>query len=354
NLAMIAAILIGVWQLSAPAMRTSALAVGVMVGGILQLGLQLPVLARHGVRFWRPARLVPGVLARFGRSTLPILLGGATYQVNVLLGTLLASYLAAGSVSYLFYADRLVQFPLGIFALSVVTVTMPVLSQQAAEQRLEALKETLLQSLNLVWFVTIPAMVGLIVLREPIVAVLFERGAFDSDSTNLTADALLWYGTGIWAYAALRIQLAVFYALQDAYPPLKAAAASVLVNLGAGLVLMRIMGHAGIALAAALAALVNLALLTAMLHRRIGPLGGWKLITAAARTLGCAVLMGAAVGWLNIWLIGVTGRGPVFLFGRLVCCIVVGVAVYLTAALLCRSPELRVCYQMMFIRRKAP
>jgi putative peptidoglycan lipid II flippase len=238
NGAMIAAVLLGVWWAPSIAMRATVLAAGVVVGGGLQFMLQLPALAAHGIAFRKKVPLEAGVLARFGRATVPVLLGGAAYQVNVLLGTLLASYLAAGSVSYLFYADRLVQFPLGIFAISAVTVVMPDLSRQAALGHIEDIKATLLQSLKLVWFVILPSMVGLIVLREPIVAVLFERGAFGSDSARLTAYALLWYSTGLWAYAALRILLAVFYALQDAYRPLQAAAAGVVVNLAVGLALM--------------------------------------------------------------------------------------------------------------------
>jgi len=354
NVAMIAAVLIGVWLAPSMAMRASILAAGVVVGGVLQLGLQLPVLVRYGVRFWETPRPETDALGRLGRSALPVILGGATYQINVLLGTLLASYLAAGSVSYLFYADRLVQFPLGIFAISAVTVMMPGLSRQAAEQRLDAMKETLLQSLRLVWFVTMPAMVGLIVLREPIVAILFERGAFGSDSTHLTADALLWYSTGLWAYAALRILLAMFYALQDAYRPLKVAAVSMVVNLGAGIILMRIMGHGGIALAAALAAMLNVVLLTVMLRRKIGPLGGWKMVPAAGRILGCTALMGGAVHWLNAWVAAMPGSGTAVQAGRVVFCVTMGVAVYTTAAFLCRSGELRACREMVFQRKKTP
>jgi putative peptidoglycan lipid II flippase len=354
NITMISAVWIGVWLAPTMAVRIGILAAGVVFGGALQLGLQVPVLVRHGVRFWHPPPSESGALGRFGRSALPVLLGGATYQINVLLGTLLASYLAVGSVSYLFYADRLVQFPLGIFAISAVTVMMPGLSRQAAEKRLDDMKQTLSQSLRMVWFVTVPAMVGLIVLREPIVALLFERGAFDSNSTRLTAEALLWYSSGLWAYAALRILLAVFYARQDAYRPLKAAVISMLVNLGAGVLLMRVMGHGGIALAAALSAMVNVMLLGVMLRWQIGPLGGWKIVSAVVRIAGCALLMGYAVHLLNVWLAQGPGRGTALQIGRLLACITTGVVVYVTAAFLCRSKELRLCRQLVRHRKNIP
>jgi len=354
NVAMISAVLIGVWLAPSMATRVGVLAAGVVVGGVLQLGTQVPALVRHGVRFWERPRPETDALDRFGRSALPVMLGGATYQINVLLGTLMASYLTAGSVSYLFYADRLVQFPLGIFAISAVTLMMPNLSRQATAKRVDEMKATLLRSLRLVWFVTVPAMVGLIVLREPIVALLFERGAFSSDSTRLTANALLWYSTGLWAYAALRILLAMFYALQDAYRPLKAAAVSMVVNLGTGVMLMQIMGHSGIALAAALAAMLNVVFLVVMLRRQIGPLGGWEMMPAVGRILGCAVVMGGAVHWLNAWMAAMPGTGTAVQAGRVLFCVIMGVVVYSAAAFLCRSEELWTCRAMVFQRKKMP
>jgi putative peptidoglycan lipid II flippase len=352
NLAMIGAVAVGAWGVSSITVRASVLAASVLLGGVMQLALQVPALAHHGITLRREARSEPGLLEGFGRSVFPILLGGAAYQVNVLLGTLLASYLAAGSVSYLFYADRLVQFPLGLFAVSAVTVVMPDLSRQAALLDLEAVKATLRQSLQWVWFVIVPAMVGLIVLREPIVALLFERGAFGSDSTRLTAYALLWYSTGLWAYGALRILLAVFYALQDAYRPLKVAAVCVLVNLVFGLVLMPSMGHGGIALAAALSAALNVVLLSLMLRRKIGPLGGRQMMPAALRTACCTLLMGGAVYWLNARLGTTAASSSAMQAARLAGCVIAGFAVYAAASYCCGSRELRTCTRWVVKRKK--
>ena len=352
NGAMIAAVLLGVWWAPSLAMRAAVLAAGVVVGGGLQVALQLPVLTARGIAFRRKVPVETGVLARFGRATVPVLLGGAAYQVNVLLGTLLASYLAAGSVSYLFYADRLVQFPLGIFAISAVTVVMPDFSRQAAQGHLEDIKATFLQSLQLVWFVILPSMVGLMVLREPIVAVLFEHGAFGSDSVRLTSYALLWYSTALWAYAALRILLAVFYALQDAYRPLQAAAAGVLVNVAAGIALMPAMGPGGIALAASLAAVLNVVLLTVMLRRRIGPLGGLRLAAATGRIACCALLMGGAVYGLDHWMALHLSRTTGLSALRLGVDVAAGVTVYIAAAFFGNIPELQICRRVVFKGKK--
>lgn len=352
NVAMIAALGIGVGWGTSTAMQAAVLAAGVVAGGGLQLALQVPVLAARGVTFAPQTRPPAGALGPFGRASLPVLLGGAAYQLNVLLGTLLASYLAAGSVSYLFYADRLVQFPLGIFAVSAVTVVMPDLSRQAARQDLGEVKATLRHSLQLVGFVTVPSMVGLIVLREPIVALLFERGAFDSDSARLTAYALLWYSTGLWAYAALRILLAVFYALQDAYRPLWAAGVGLLVNLGVGVALMPVMGHGGIALGAALAAAVNVSILAVMLRRRIGPWGGAPLAAAVGRMTGCALLMGGVVHGLDQWLGAASSASATLQAARLAGLIAAGVATYGAAMLVCGSRELRMCCRMVLPEMK--
>jgi putative peptidoglycan lipid II flippase len=343
NIAMITAIVVGVCEAPTMAARAQILAAGVVVGGVLQCALQMPALRRHGLRLGSKTSLEPGVLGRFGRSALPVMLGGATYQINVLLGTLLASFLTAGSVSYLFYADRLVQFPLGIFAISAVTVMMPELARQAVAEQLDAMRQTFRQALLLVWFVIVPAMVGLIVLRDPIIALLFERGAFDSNSARLTADALLCYSTGLWAYAALRILLAMFYALQDPYGPLKAAGVCVAANLVIGFLLMQTMGHAGIALAAALAAMLNVFILLIMLRRRIGPIGGRQMLPAALRILGCAALMGGAIHLVNIRFAKAAAGGMPGQIGYVTGCILLGVTVYLGAAWLCRSPELKTC-----------
>ena len=189
------------------------LAVGVLLGGFLQLALQLPVLIKKRFYFWQASRWIHPGLKRVGTLIPPVIIGGAVYQINILVGTLLASLLEQGSVTYLYFADRLVQFPLGIFAIATATAVLPSLSRQAAAGDIDKLKDTFDHTLKLVFFITIPASVGLIVLREPIVALLFKRGEFDVRATLLTAQALLYYSMGLWAFSAVRIVAAVFFAL---------------------------------------------------------------------------------------------------------------------------------------------
>ena len=161
---------------------------------------------------------------------LPAAFGAAIYQINIFIGTILASLLPAGSVSYLYYADRIVELPLGVFAIAVGTATLPSFSEQVAQGQIEELKRTISFSLRLILFITIPATVALIALRVPIISVLFQRGEFGVQSTLLTAQALLCYAVGLWAFSVIRIIVSAFYSLQDTRSPMKAAIVALIVN----------------------------------------------------------------------------------------------------------------------------
>ena len=178
---------------------------------------------KKGFYFWQKAKIFHPGLKKIGLLMIPTIFGAAVYQINILVGTLLGFAAAQGSVSYLYYADRLVQFPLGIFAIATATAVLPSLSRQAAKKDLQAVRDTFSYAMKLVFFITIPSMVGLIVLREPIVALLFKRGAFDAKTTHLTAYALLYYSMGLWAFSAVRIVVSTFYALQDTKTPVRMA-----------------------------------------------------------------------------------------------------------------------------------
>ncbi|MBW2428568.1 MAG: murein biosynthesis integral membrane protein MurJ, partial [Deltaproteobacteria bacterium] len=145
-----------------PTMKTPVigLALGVLIGGVLQLALQLPILVRKGFRFWEKARLTHPQLKKVGISIIPMTVGGAVYQINIIVGTLLATLLVEGSVTYLYFADRLIQFPLGIFAIAAATAVLPSLCRQAAIREFDELRKTFAQALKLVFFISIPAMVG--------------------------------------------------------------------------------------------------------------------------------------------------------------------------------------------------
>ena len=296
NISIIAAALLLAPRLSQP---VTALAIGVLAGGVLQLLFQLPFLLKKGFRFslrleWRD----PGV-KRIGKLMLPAALGLAVYEINNLIDTLLASLLPEGSISYLYYGNRLVQFPLGVFGVALGTALLPTLSHQAAKGEISELKETFSFSLRMIFYICIPAMVGLIVLREPIVALLFQRGEFGRLATVNTARALLYYCLGLWAYAGVKIVVPVFHSMQDTATPVKVSAVCLLINLILNLILMQFLQHAGLALATALSSTLNISWLVVILRRRLGGIDGAKILASSLRTALAALLMGLAC-WLAL------------------------------------------------------
>jgi putative peptidoglycan lipid II flippase len=280
----------------------------------------------------------------------PSILGLAVTQLNVLVSTFLASYLPEGSVSYLYYADRLLEFPMGIFAIAIATAVLPTLSEYSARNDLQKLKETISFALRLVFFVTLPAMAGLIVLRLPILNLLFQRGAFTAYSAEMTAQALLYYALGLTAFAGVRIIVPAFYSLQDTKTPVKVAFVALLANAGLGAVLMNPLRHGGLALATSLAAGLNFALLVIFLRRKLGKIGASNIARSFFKSLGASLLMGAVV-------LAICSGGPWHKTGvsaekiwLLVGAILAGIVVYVGACYLFGSQEIHSA--MEIIKRK--
>ncbi|MFW5635618.1 MAG: murein biosynthesis integral membrane protein MurJ [Thermodesulfobacteriota bacterium] len=320
----------------------TGLAWGVLIGGLLQLAFQAPFLVRHGVHLFQRARFFHPALSRIGNTLLPAVLGAAVYQINVLVGTLLASLLPRGSVSYLYYADRLVQFPLGIFAVAMATAVLPSLSRQAAAGDMAGLRDTFAHTLRLVFFITLPAMVGLIVLREPIIGLLFQRGAFDARAVRATADALLFYSLGLPAFSGVRIVASAFYALQDTRTPMKTAVVAIGFNLFLGVMLMGPMGHGGLALATSSASILNLVLLIFSLRWKLGAPEWAKIVNSACKSVICSVIMGGTVWGVAHWTIPWEGGTSTRLVSGLLLCITTGCIFYSGIAFLMKSPEMKI------------
>ena len=338
NLSMIAGLLF-----LAPYMRTPTvgLAIGVVVGGVIQVALQVPFLMEKGLSFvpkWNPNH---PALKRIGVLMLPTVFGSAIYQVNQLVGTLLASLLREGSVSYLYYADRLVQFPLGVFAIAISTAVLPSLSREAAQRDLDGLRGTLSHALRLTMFITIPAMIGLIALREPIIRLLFQRGAFDAFTTIMTAQALLFYSLGLWAFAALRVFVSAFYSLQDTKTPVKVAVVAMLANIGLCLALMGPLKHAGLALALSLASTLQLCILILLLRKRLGGIEGRVVFGSMARSFLCSLVMGVCIYFIaSRVFVDHSSQGVFGLATGLLVAIAAGVIVYAISAKVLGSKEL--------------
>ncbi len=338
NVAMIGSVFLIAPLMSDP---ITGLAVGVIIGGFLQLVLQTPFLIRKGFLFWKRAPLYHPALRKIGVLMAPTILGAAVYQINILVGTLLASLLPQGSVSYLYYADRLVQFPLGVFAIAIATAVLPSLSRQAAARDMDALNATFGYALRLVLFITVPAMIGLIVLREPIVALLFKRGAFDAAATRQTAIALLYYGLGLWAFSAVRVVVSTFYALQDTRTPVRMAIISIVVNIVMGVILMKPLEHGGLALATSLASMLNLTLLIWVLKKRLGQLNWRRILLSGLKTVACSLIMGVGVGIVAHYTISSPNAPFNHLLAGLTAAILAGLLLYTGLSQLLQSAELK-------------
>jgi len=278
-------------------------AIGVVAGGAAQFAMQLPGLKLRGLLFgWRFEPGHPGV-RRIGRLMVPSLLGLSVTQINITVSTILGSFFAGGP-TYLFYGMRLIQFPLGIFGVALATAILPTLSAQAARGALDELRTTLGFGLRMIMFIILPAMLGLILLRTPIVHLFFEHGTFTAHDTAETARAVLCYAVGLWAFSGVRIIVAAFYSLHDTKTPAISAAIAVVANVVFSLALMSPLGAAGLALAAALAAMVNGGMLVAVLNRRLGGVEWGAVGRSSFRVVTACVPLILACWWVagaQVW-----------------------------------------------------
>ena len=287
-----------------------AVAIGIVVGGLAQFLMQLPGLHKKGFLLsWNFHPTHPGV-KRMGVLLIPTLLGLAVFQINLTISTILASYFEGGP-TYLFYAMRLIQFPLGIFGVAMATAILPSLSSHAAKGAHDERRATVNFGLRMVFFIILPSMVGLMLLRTPIIHLFFEHGAFSALDTIGTASALLGFSVGLWAFASYRILAMAFYSLQDTRTPATVAIISVGINIGLSLWLMTLLAHAGLALATGLAAIGHTFILATILGKRLQGLL-WKTLGASLARTGIALLPVAGIctwiGSLALWQ--EVGQGP--------------------------------------------
>jgi len=350
NVSMIASVLL-LYKLFHPPIYT--LALGVIAGGVLQLAFQIPFLVKHGVPLkisWNPSH--PGlkkVMALMG----PSIVGIAVYQLTVFINTLLASYLPSGSVSYLYYADRLMQFPLGVFAIAMGTAALPSFSSLSGRDT-KALGNAIGFTLRMILFISVPASVGLIFLREPIIGILFQRGAFGVFSRHATAQALLGYAVGLFAVSGVRVVVPGFYALKDAKTPVRIAVVALATNVILGLILMQGLKHLGLALATSISSLLNLFLLLAVLSRRLKSLN-WRAIGGStAKILIASGGIAAFLTFMGHWMPVLAGKGVISQLFRFFAAIIGAVTIYIGLLAITRSPELQHMFESLKKQRKKP
>ncbi|HEX5708418.1 MAG TPA: murein biosynthesis integral membrane protein MurJ [Pyrinomonadaceae bacterium] len=329
------------------------MAIGTLIGGGLQFLIQVPSLLRVGFRF-RPlvSFTHPGV-RQVMRLMGPAIIGTAATQINVLVNTFYSSSIAGGP-SWLNYSFRLMQFPIGVFGVAIGTATLPTISRFAARGDIPNFRSTLSSSLGLVFLMTIPSACGLVVLGRPIVALLFQHGAFDAADTDMVAAALTGYAIGLAGYAAIKVLSPAFYALDDARTPMVISLVSIGVNAVAGYFLRDWFsaygvtpetpsgyGHAGLALSTSCVALVNFFALAFFMRRRIRRLEGRRILSSFLRIALASAALSVAAYASYVWLFRrFGGRGLAAQLVEALVPIAVGGIVFVLAAKLLRVHEL--------------
>ncbi|MFQ6057513.1 MAG: murein biosynthesis integral membrane protein MurJ [Anaerolineae bacterium] len=317
----------------APILGIHGLAVGVVVGSGLHLLIQVPMLLRKGLTY-TPALLLdhPGV-REIGRLMLPRVAGLAAVQVNFLVNTILASGLGEEALPALNYAWLLMLLPQGVFAMAIATALFPTFSELAAREQTAELRRTLSAALRVVWYLTIPASVGLVILQRPLIRALLERGRFTGASTDAVAWALGFYALGLFAHATVEIVTRAYYALHDTRTPVLIGVGAMACNVALSLILIRPLLHGGLALANSMAAILEMLVLVLVLRARLGGVDGRRLVGSLARIGAAAGLMGLAVTWFvqARWL-----SSPLFLVGGGV---FLGTSIYFAASLLLGAQE---------------
>ncbi len=273
------------------------MAFGTLVGGLLQLVGQLPTLRKTGFVFLPRLNLRDPGLRRIARLMVPAVIGLSATQINIFVNTNFASSLAQGSVSWLNYAFRLVQFPIGVFGVAVSIATLPVISRYAALKDMARLKETYVSSLTIAFCLTIPATVGLYLLARPIIALIFQHGHFTALDTMKTAQALAFYSLGLFAYSAVKVMVPVFYALDDTRYPVIGSFLAVVGNVTIILFTIGPLQHRAIALATSAAMTCNFLFLSVVLYRKLGGYSLSYLFGGLGKVMAAAVAM---AGWLLV------------------------------------------------------
>jgi putative peptidoglycan lipid II flippase len=328
NLSMISAAL---WL--APRMDNPVLALawGVFIAGVVQLLFQIPFL--HGIKMLPRPRLQVrerhhGVMRVF-KLMLPAMFGVSVAQINMLVNTLLASFLVTGSVSWLYYSDRLMEFPLGVFGIAFATVLLPGLARRHARNSQEEFSHLLDWGLRWVFLIALPASVALMILSEPLLATFFHFGKFGVHDVHMSANALMAFSFGLLGFILIKVLAPGFYARQDTKTPMRVGVVSLVVNIILSLLLVIPLKHVGLALAISISAFVNAGMLFFKLrsHNVYRPLPGWKLFLV--RVVLASVIMGAVLYWgagdVDSWL-----QAPaVHRVFRLLIWVAIGAAVYL-------------------------
>jgi len=316
-----------------------AMAVGVVVGGVVQVAIQIPDLIRSGWRFRFIWDLADPGLRRVASLLAPRLFSIGIVHIDVLIGSQFAAAMVAGSVASITFADRIMELVLGGYVIALSIAILPILSRQAVERRIDELKVTLNFAIRIVFFVTLPASVGLVLLRKPIIQVLFEHGEFSAASTDLTAWALLFFAMGLSGFAMVKIIVQAFYALRETRAPVIIASISLGLNIALNFLFFHPLRNGGPALATSLSAVFDVVALTTIFRWKFGAIGMREVGRSGLKFGAAAAVMGI-VAWWVIHIPGFYGGSSTQRAAALLGTIAVSTLTYFGSAYLLRVREI--------------
>ena len=282
------------------------MAIGTLIGGLLQLGIQIPSLLGTGFQYRPTLDLSDPGLRRILKLMIPATVGLSATQINIFINTNFASSCVEGSVSWLYYAFRLVQLPIGVFGVALSIAMLPILAKQAANKNIAEMKKTMVSSLTMVFALTLPATAGLIVLAEPIIRLIFEHGAFTAADTLATANTLALYSIGLFAYSANKVLVPAFYALDKTRYPVIASFMAIMFNIIIINLTIDRFGHLAIAFSTSCTMLINFIFLMIVLYKNLNGFSlaylGKSLMKITAATLALTCLLLFLLPYFKTWL----------------------------------------------------
>ncbi len=328
------------------------MAIGAVLGAIGQFAIQIPSLRKEGYRFHFLLDFNDPGLRKILLLMTPAILGLASTQINIFVNTQIASFLPQGSVAYLNYSYRLLFFPLGVFGVAIATVSLPAFSRLIASGDNQGALNSFYQAVRLVFFLSLPSTVFFCVAGEPVVSVLYQYGKFNYQDTLNTASALLFYCLGLFAFAAVRVTVSLFYSLKDAKTPVKISVIAVAVNIIANLLLMKPLSFRGLALAASLSGTLNFVLLLRALKKKMAGVdhkqlrsGFWQCLLAS---LGMGLIIWLFLGFyeLDLSIASLSQK----LVAVILLLILAGLS-YLGFSRILKVPELNQIFSLIFKRK---
>jgi putative peptidoglycan lipid II flippase len=333
--------------------RIRWLSYAILFGGFLHIAVEVPPLLKLGFRFRWIWDVGSQWLKKVWYLILPVTLSFAIVQINITVDMTLGMMIGPGANSSLWYGNRLMQFPLGIFALAMGTALLPMMSQQIARGETEASRKTLSFALRSIFFIILPSSVGLIVLREPIIRMLFERGEFDAVSTARSAAVLLGYTVGLFAFAGQKIMNSGYYAAHDSKTPMRTSIIALLANIILSLILMVPFKEAGLAIATSISGIIQFGQLIYFYPKKVGEFPFREVGVSFLRILLASLVMGVVCYYgLHLFQHYFPGQGTKMQLVQVLGSMTIATAFYLMLCLVCHVPEAKEAWAWFRKKRK--